>query len=564
MSTRSQRARRWLAVMTVAALAVGCSSGGDGASGRSGEAGGTIGADPSDELRVTLEDGVVQGDSAGRSRRFLQIPYAAPPVGDLRWRAPEPAEPWDGVRHETEFASACPQNASAQGPESMNEDCLYANVWSPSPTPEDAPVMVWVHGGGNFAGSAGDLVPGTEQLWYDGQFFASRHGVVVVTFNYRLGPFGFFPHPDLAEDGSPPGNQGLLDQRRLLEWVHDNIGAFGGNPDNVTIFGESAGSADVCYHVASPRSRGLFHRAISQSGGCTWTDLPEAGDDDKVASMRAFATAVGCDDSAEDDASGDVPTCLRGLPTEQIMRHAEQPEPSQGELIGGGDWSFGAVVDGDDGFIPDQPRRRFDRGEIAEVPYLLGSNDDEGRVFVLSLEVTNQAQYEAAVDQRFPGIAAEVLARYPASDFGGDHLAALAAAVGDSGLICGTTDTARRAAAAGVPVYMYNFDVPWAISPEVMQATHAAEMSHVFGNPLEPDETSRAVGEAMNAYWATFAGTGDPNHDGAPATWPAFGSEEDGGDRRLQLAGDFAVVEDFRADQCAFWREHRAALGAAP
>jgi para-nitrobenzyl esterase len=544
MSTRSNGVHGWLAALAALGLVVSCSGGGDGGESRSDV------SDPADELRVTVDEGVVRGDRVGGSRRFLKIPYAAPPVGERRWRAPERPEPWDGVRRSTRFGSACPQNASAQGPASREEDCLYANVWSPSPAPQDAPVMVWIHGGGNFAGSAADLVPGTEQRWYDGQFLASRHGAVVVTFNYRLGPLGFFPLPALADEGSPLGNQGLLDQRRLLEWVHDNIAAFGGDPGNVTIFGESAGSADVCYHVASPGSRGLFHRAISQSGGCTWSDLAEATDDDKAASMEAFAAAVGCDQTG-----AALVRCLRGLSTEQIMRQAQQPEPSRGDIIGAADWSFGPVVDGEDGVLPTQPRRLFDRHQIAEVPYLLGSNNDEGRVFVFTLEVTTQQQYEAQVRRRFPRFAAEVLRRYPASDFGGDYQAALAAAVGDSGLICGTADTARRAAAAGLPVYMYNFDIPWAISPDALRATHAAEMSHVFGNPLRPDEASRTVGDAMSAYWAAFAATGDPNYDGAPTSWPAF-EAGDGGDRRLQLDGDFDVIEDFRADECAFWREH--------
>jgi para-nitrobenzyl esterase len=558
MRRRSCRHRRVaLAIVTAVVVAAACGGDGDGPPG-SGGAGGVA---PADGLRVRLEGGVVQGDEVGGARRFLQIPYAAPPVGERRWRAPEPPEPWDGVRHETEFAEACPQNRSAQGPASTNEDCLYANVWSPSPAPEDAPVMVWIHGGGNFAGSAGDLVPGTDQLWYDGQVFAARHGVVVVTFNYRLGPLGFFPHPGLAgEEGSPRGNQGLLDQRRLLQWVRDDIARFGGDPGNVTIFGESAGAADVCYHVASPRSQGLFHRAVSQSGGCTWTDLPAATDEAKAAGMRAFAAAVGCD---HDDDTAAL-ACLRDTPTADLMRHAQQPEPSRGETLGGGDWSFGAVVDGEGGHLPEQPRRRFERGDIAEVPYLLGSNQDEGRVFVFSLDVTDQAQYEAEVRRRWPRIAEEVLARYPASDFGGDHLWALAAAVGDSGLICGTTDTARLAAEAGRTVYVYNFDIPWAIGPEVMGSTHAAEMSHVFGNPLDPDAASRAVGEAMNAYWATFAATGDPNHDGAPATWPAFEPGREGGERRLHLDADVDVVEHFRRDECAFWEEHRAELRSGP
>ena len=148
---------------------------------------------------------------------------------------------------------------SSQGPLSTNEDCLYLNVWAPEPAPAKAPVdRCWFHGGGNFAGSAADKVPTTSQLWYDGKLFASKHGVVVVTANYRLGPFGFFAHPGLAGEHSPLGNQGLLDQRMVMQWVHDNVAAFGGDPSNVTIFGESAGSLDVCYHVASPGDTGLF------------------------------------------------------------------------------------------------------------------------------------------------------------------------------------------------------------------------------------------------------------------------------------------------------------------
>lgn len=555
MPTPSYVLRCGLALVLLAGLAACGDSGDDGPDDESDAAQG--GPDPSNELLVTLEDGVVEGDRVGDARRFLQIPYAAPPVEELRWQAPEPPESWEGVRHETEFASSCPQNESAQGPQSLDEDCLYANVWSPSPPPENAPVMVWIHGGGNFAGSAGDFVPSTEQLWYDGQVFAERHGVVLVTFNYRLGPMGFLPQPDLMSEGYPAGNQGLLDQHRLLEWTQDNIAYFGGDPGNVTIFGESAGSADVCYHVASPRSRGLFHRAISQSGGCTWGELTEATGDDKVASMEAFTAAVGCD---EEQAEGDVAACLRGLSTEEIMLQAQQPEPSEGDTFSESDWSFGPVLDGEDGYIPEQPRQRFERGDMAEVPYLLGSNNDEGTVFVFNLQVTNQDEYDAALEQRFPGLADEVLAEYPASDFDGDHLAALASAAGDSGLICGTTDTARLAAEAGLPVYMYNFDVPWAVAPELLGATHSAEMSHVFGNPLDPDETSRIVGEAMNTYWASFAATGDPNFEGAPATWPVFEPGGDGGEQRLQLDGDFEVIEDFREDRCAFWAQHRTDL----
>src|ERR1043165_3187744 len=185
-----------------------------------------------DPTIVEIADGKVEGDVMGDSVRFLNIPYAKPPVGPLRWKAPQKSEPWKGVRHETNFASPCPQPPSQQSAPSMDEDCLYLNVGRPTTTAKGAPVIVWIRGGGFTTGSAADNVPlTTDFLWYNGQRFAER-GVVVVTINYRLGVLGFFAHPDLAGEKSPVGNQGLLDQRQALRWVHDNIEAFGGDPDN--------------------------------------------------------------------------------------------------------------------------------------------------------------------------------------------------------------------------------------------------------------------------------------------------------------------------------------------
>src|SRR5882672_528018 len=288
----------------------------------SGDAGGS-------GLVVTLGDGQVQADLVGSARRFLKIPFAKPPVGDLRWKAPVPNDPWTGVRHETDFSDACPQNMSQQGPASNHEDCLYLNVWAPELAPSKAPVMVWFHGGGNFAGSTRDNVPTTMQLWYDGQFFAARHGVVLVTTNYRVGAMGFFPHPALAAEHSPLGNQGLFDQRAALQWVQKNIAAFGGDPGNVTIFGESAGSADVCYHVASG-VEGLFHRAISESGGCASTTIggtrqPTAAG--AATGMAAFTKTMGCDTVA------DPLACLRAKSVDEILKNAPQPNLTGGVML---------------------------------------------------------------------------------------------------------------------------------------------------------------------------------------------------------------------------------------
>jgi para-nitrobenzyl esterase len=540
--------RARIAGALVASISCTIACGSDGSPPSNGKTNATPDAGAVDELVVKLDDGTVEGDMSGDARRFLSIPFAKPPVGALRWKAPVPNDPWEGTRHETEFVAGCPQLADQGAPASNNEDCLYLNVWAPAPATKNAPVMVWIHGGGNFSGGAGIPIPATtDTLWYDGQFFAARQGVVLVTLQYRLGPLGFFAHPALADEGGPAGNQGLLDQRLALTWVKHNIAKFGGDPDNVTIFGESAGSADVCYHVASPGSRGLFHRAISESGGCT---IRGDGPDQATgvgAQMVAYGNAVGCPEGANQLA------CLRDASVDDLLANAQQPAPGAGE-IRKADWSFAAVVDGPDGVLPDNPRALFDRGDIAHVPYLIGANNDEGTTFVFrATGLTSEAEYLADLQARFGDRAADVAAIYPSSDFGGDWNAARARAVGDSGPFCSSHDTARRAADAGLPVFMYNFNYPWSLLPTVLLAGHASEISHVFGAPYlpSPDANSEAVGKAMNTYWAEFARAGDPNGSKAPAEWPAF---KTGDDERLQLDTGWETLKDFRATECEFWR----------
>jgi len=544
--------------LALAALLSGLSGCGDdeetsGASDPSGTGDSGVEADGSaaDPLLVKLDDGELRGDMVGGSRRFLSIPFAQPPLGALRWKAPVPNDHWLGVRYQTDFVPGCAQLADQGAPASANEDCLYLNVWSPAPAPERAPVMVWIHGGGNFSGGAGIPLPPPSMgvLWYDGQFFAAKQGVVLVTIQYRLGPLGFFAHPGLAAEGEPAGNQGLLDQRMALAWVRKNIAKFGGDPGNVTIFGESAGSADVCYHMASPGSHGLFHRAISQSGGCTIRSVgPEQATAAVAPKMVAYGNAVGCPEGPEQLA------CLRAAPVEKLLANSMQPMPGAGGGFGG-QWSFAAVLDGAGGFLPDTPQAIFDRGEIARVPYLLGSNNDEGTTFVIrATPLTSEAEYLADLQARFGAGAAQVAALYPASKFGGNYNAARARVIGDSGVVCSTQDTAQRAAKAGLRVYLYNFNVAWSLAPAALLAGHAGEISHVFGAPYlpQPDPQSEQVGAAMNGYWARFAKSGDPNGPGAPASWPLF---ETTSDKRLQLDPSWQILDNFRSEECAFWRK---------
>jgi para-nitrobenzyl esterase len=509
-----------------------------------------------DALLIKLDDGYVQGETSGKSRRFLKIPYAKPPIGELRWKAPVKNDPWTGERFEKDFPDNCPQLADQGSPASNVEDCLYLNIWSPNPAPERAPVMVWIYGGGNFSGGSGIPVPGQKQLWYDGQFFASNNGVVLVTFNYRLGPLGFFAHPALAGENQPLGNQGLLDQRFALQWVQKNIDKFGGDPDNVTIFGESAGAGDVCYHMASPGSRGLFHRVIGESGGCTMGGaLREKALDDVKAGMVAYGEAIGCKEGADQLA------CMRKVSVDDLLAQANQPSPGGGETFSTGSWSFAAIIDGPNGFLPEKPSDLFDQGNIAQVPYLLGSNNDEGATFVWRSDpITTEEGYKAYLEDSYGDKADDVFAMYPPSDFDGDYNAARLKLVGDSGVICGTRDTALRAAKAGLKVFMYNFNVPWSLAPDLLKVGHASEMSHVFGNPLVPDnqsskvtEDSQKVADAMNAYWSRFAKNGDPNGKDAPAVWPEFTADDD---ERLQLDSGWEVLKDFRSKECAFWSDY--------
>jgi para-nitrobenzyl esterase len=483
---------------------------------------------------IHLADGDVQGHTSGGAREFLGIPFAATPVGALRWRPPAPVVPWQGVLQASAYAPACAQLASLQSGASDSEDCLYLNVWTPDPAPsKPRPVMVWFHGGANVTGSASDVVPFPDIPGhiYDGHVLSEEDDVVVVTIQYRLGVLGFFGHSALAaEDSSYPyaGNQGLLDQRAALAWVRDNIAAFGGNPKKVTIFGESAGSADVCYQIASPGSRKLFQRGISESGGCTTRQRTAA---EGAATAEALATAVGC------AGAGDELACLRQVSPSTLLA-------SMGSL------PFGPLVDG--GFLPDQPRTLFDDGRYARVPYVLGTNADEGTIFFITTPaITTEAQYLAELQLRYGSRAAEVAALYPASSFPTPQ-DALERVVGDAGLVCGTYDTARRAAAGGARTYLYNFAraLPLPILEALeLHAFHGVEMAYVFGIITPPTADDARLGTTVRGYWTKFARSGNPNHRGAPK-WPRF---KDATDRRLNLDLEPSVLTHFRRSECAFW-----------
>jgi para-nitrobenzyl esterase len=532
---------------------------------------------------VTTEYGPVQGRIDQKVYAFKGIPYAQPPIGPLRWKGPQKPTPWTSVFDASNFGKRCAQtqNATLQTAASTDEDCLYLNVWTPNPSASKLPVMVWIHGGGNVGGSASDPVPFSDGGYFYSGASLAANGTVVVSLNYRLGIFGFFPHPALIGEGSKASNQGLWDQRFAMQWVQDNIAMFGGDPNNVTIFGESAGSLDVCLHVASPQTPPLFERAISESGGCT-THQPTLTDDAPLvlsvaAQLGCPVTAVGdLGDGGLDadvgtiaaalgDAGADSLSCMRKLSVQALLA---APETDAG--LGG---PFSPVVDDD--FLADQPRTLYQTGKIAKTPYLLGSNNDEGTLFVLGgTTVTDQAGLSAAISNQYGDASASVAQLYPVSEFDGGipnpYQAALTRIIGDSILVCSTYDSAILAANQGAPVYTYNFDVPVEIKGVVggpgelyLGASHGSELSFVFGTSPQfaTDPAQDSLSKLMERYWTRFAKSGDPN-GGSDLKWPTFSASSN---ERMQFTlQEPTVISNFRSAECTFWiGQYQAAFGSA-
>jgi para-nitrobenzyl esterase len=487
---------------------------GDPGGGDEGDAG--VDPDVGSGPRVTIESGTLEGlDLDDGVQAFLGVPYAKPPLGELRWAPAQKPEPWQRVRAAKEFGKRCaqPELSLYGNTGSEDEDCLYLNVWTPDlESGRRLPVMVWIHGGDHVVGSSSDYVSKADKTWlYDGELLAERD-VVVVTLNYRLGVLGFFAHHELREKGDKSGNQGLWDQRLALEWVRKNIAQFGGDPRNVTIFGEASGAQDVCAHVASPKSRGLFQQAIGQGAGCT-TLLPHV--DQAETLTQAWANQLGCPDL-------DCLKCLREKPLQKLMA-------AQG-------YGFGVVVEGD--FLPDQPRVLFDTGDIAKVAYLLGTAKDDGLDLGEELAaIDTEQEFIAALDAKFPVPANRILEHYSVKRFADEpnpYGAALRRIITDAQLICPTYDTAIRSAYAELDVYLYNFELSGSVS------------TYVFGR--DPD-LHPSVSADVQSYWSNLARYGDPN-DGELLEWPRFAESHD---ERMNFAREPSIVRDYRASECLFW-----------
>lgn len=457
---------------------------------------------------VNAPAGAVKGTVEGDVRVFRGIPFAEPPVGALRWQPPQPMKRWDGVREATAFGPACFQPESKLSsvysgpPVPMSEDCLTLNIWAPANT-RHAPVFFWIYGGALWGGASRDPM-------YDGRKMAER-GVIVVSINYRLGPLGWLAHPELSAE-SPQrisGNYGLLDQIQALRWVKDNISAFGGDPTNVTIAGESAGGLSVMYLLASPPARGLFAKAIAESA--------------YMVSTQELKTRNHGTPSAEE--SGVALANALHAPNLAALR-AMDPAKLTNAAAAAGFPPFGAV---DGKILPDQLVTIFDKGEQAHVPVLAGFNSGEIRsLMVLAPPVpASQADYEKTIRAAYGDLADQFLRLYPASDMKESILATTRDA-----LYGWTAERlARKQAAIGVPSYLYLFDHGYPAEEAAgLHGFHASELPYVFGTfgatpPLWPKipDTPReiALSDAMLDYWTSFARTGRPQAAHAP-DWPAY------------------------------------------
>ncbi|NXH16847.1 ACES Acetylcholinesterase, partial [Bucco capensis] len=528
--------------------------------------------EPDPQLLVPTSSGLVLGTflpAPSPSRlvaAFLGIPYAQPPLAALRFRPPMPANPWPGILEVTSHRHACVQAVDTMFPgfggsemwnpnRELSEDCLYLNVWVPVPRPAAAvPVLVWIYGGGFYSGAASLDV-------YDGRFLAASEQLLVVSMNYRVGALGFLALPGYPD---APGNVGLMDQRLALRWVQENIGAFGGDPGAVTVFGESAGAASVGLHLLSSSSQQLFRRAVLQSGSPNgpWATLGAAEGRRRAASLGKL---LGCGNNLNDS---QLVACLRSKDPLELVEQEAAVLPQQGVFR----FAFVPVVDGE--FLPDTPEALLAAGRghpSAEV--LLGAVQDEGTYFLVygvpgfgkdNESLISREEFLAGVTLGVPQaneLAAEaVVLQYTDwldQDNPVKNREALDDIVGDHNVVCPLMHFAQRWAERGLRVYAYLFDhrasnLPW---PPWMGVPHGYEIEFVFGQPLEPKlnytQQEMELSRRIMRYWANFARTGSPSGAQEQLPWPPYTAL---GQSYARLnAEPLQVQQGLRAQACAFW-----------
>jgi len=473
-------------------------------------------------------------------RVWEEIPYAAAPVEDLRWRPPARPASWDTVRDAPAESVRCIQT---KGPGSFygrpiagprDEDCLYLNVWSAARSPDEArPVMVWIHGGALVTGSGAA---------YDGRVLAEK-GVVLVTINYRLGPFGFVAHPGLSaeSDHAASGNYGFLDQIAALEWVRDNVGSFGGDPGRVTIFGESAGSLSVNVLQASPLARGLFHGVIGESGGAfhpmTYLREDKPWSDAGESSGVALAEALGAEGSSDDE----IVASLRELPADEVL------SKWRGDPTLSNYWALPQV----DGYVlPDEVAQIYEEGRQTDVPVMIGSNADEGTALTDAVwPEFDLDTHRDWVKSSHPDLASEVHDLYPASN---DEEAwqAQADLIGDEWFTYHMRQWARDMDKVSSDAYLYFFTyAPPIEKRDRYGAFHAAEIAYVFGKlngfDAKPGPADESLSDVLSSAWVRFATTFDPNGPGLEK-WEAFRSSNEA---YIEFGGTVAAKTRLRMEK---------------
>ena len=543
-----QRRPPYVLVLVIAVAAAAC--GGSGEPGADGPG-----------LIVETASGRVEGavvddgrGPAGDVLVFRGIPYAAPPVGDLRWRPPQPPSAWEGVRGAHESGAPCWQRISpdtsiySRGEIERSEDCLYLDLWTAADAASEGPrpVMVWFHGGSHEVGHGSSLM-------FDGAAL-TRKGVVLVSINYRLGSFGFLAHAGLSaesEHGSS-GNYGLLDKIAALEWVQANAEAFGGDPGRVLIFGQSAGSMSVCSLIASPLAAGLFHRAVGQSAGC-FTPLETLEQAEQRGELLAAELGVGKEPGEAAVAE------LRAASAEDVLAAA-----------GSSGWSAGSKTIVDGWYLPDQPAAIYARGEHNRVPMMVGFMGDESSALFAPGPALERAELEQQLEENYGEAAEGLLAAYAAE---AEQAPGVVPTLITSDTIFGwgSRTWVRHASAAGGDAFLYFIshappvfrlylpdrpDLDGEGGPRRFGAYHSGDLAYVFGNTdlvgINWEDWDHQVADLLSSYWTNFARTGDPNGEGLPE-WPRYDADSD-----LAL-----VVGDEVGVQAGLWKEKLDALDGA-
>lgn len=521
-----------------------------------------------EDIIVTTKNGKIRGINlpvlGGIVSAFLGIPYAQPPLGNLRFKKPQYLSKWPDIWNATKYANSCYQNIDQSFPgflgsemwnpnTDLSEDCLYLNVWVPTPKPKNASVMIWIYGGGFQTGTASLNV-------YDGKFLARVERVIVVSMNYRVGALGFLALPGNTE---APGNMGLFDQQLALQWVQKNIAAFGGNPKSVTLFGESAGAGSVSLHLLSPRSHPFFTRAILQSGSSNapWAVMPLYEARNRTLTLAKF---VGC--SRENETA--IIKCLRNKDPREILLNEIFVVPYDTLLS----VNFGPTLDGD--FLTDMPNTLLQLGQLKKTQIMVGVNKDEGTAFLVygapgiskdNNSIITRKEFEEGLKMLFPKVGElgkeSILFHY--IDWLDDqrpenYREALDDVLGDYNFICPALEFTKKFSELGNDAFFYYFDhrsskIPW---PEWMGVMHGYEIEFVFGLPLERranyTRAEEILSRFMMKHWANFAKYGNPDGIQNNGTkWPVFKNTEQ---KYLILSKESPRVNTkLRAQQCRFW-----------